>query len=121
MLPWQPFHRIIEQVYFPAERTHVWVDVAKHSTNLFAFLKCARRYFADAATEEILDEFRPSLVPFQESVYKTQGYLVRLLPVDVSLFLVVIRRRPDFGLFFILIRMRQRPSCGSRRSWTFGT
>eukprot|EP00127_Corallochytrium_limacisporum_P005109 Clim_evm15s199 gene=Clim_evmTU15s199 len=83
VLPWRPLYEIIAQNYFPRLRA-ANPSRSNHSNTLTRLIGRARRYFATEATQEILDEFKCLMCPFDESMFRAQGLLCLFLPTNHS-------------------------------------
>ncbi|KAJ8044540.1 Proteasome activator complex subunit 4 [Holothuria leucospilota] len=83
-IQWRPLYEMMERVlYSPYEGLGLeWMPQSIEGT-LQKLIEVARLYFTVESTQEILDEVRPLLCPFDETMYKGITYLKLFLPTLV--------------------------------------
>ncbi|XP_034148170.1 proteasome activator complex subunit 4A isoform X2 [Esox lucius] len=102
-LPWRPLYELQERIlysktehlglnWFPnslrprASSKHVMIKLFQRCTVenvLKTLVKCCRPYFPDSATQEMLEEWRPLLCPFDVTMQKAIGYFELFLPTTL--------------------------------------
>lgn len=85
VLPWKKLYDFIKRYHFKKFRDPVYFGKIPERFNgytVHSLVIQARRYFSPASYEEIVDEFRPLMVPHDSTVFKAQGFLVLFLPVQ---------------------------------------
>ncbi|XP_077865747.1 proteasome activator complex subunit 4-like [Saccoglossus kowalevskii] len=84
ILPWRPLYKVVERVYYshyePLGLEWLPPTIDNVLKNL---IKCARLYFPLESTQEMLDEWRPLLCPFDVTMSKGVGYMEMFLPTTL--------------------------------------
>ncbi|CAF3253224.1 unnamed protein product [Rotaria sp. Silwood2] len=84
IIDWRIFYVWSKLVLFNHDESYSLVSISKHIVNSFVFcVRNCRPYFSVTATQEILDEFRPYLCPFDTVCRDVIGYLDMFLPVHL--------------------------------------
>nr|XP_034177609.1 proteasome activator complex subunit 4-like [Osmia lignaria] len=84
-LPWQPLYKISLHMMETGEsRPEMYCFSSVHKVAIIALIDCAKVYFPLSATQEILDELRPTLCPLDVSTMsKSLQILQWFLPVQL--------------------------------------
>ncbi|PIK56150.1 putative proteasome activator complex subunit 4 isoform X2 [Apostichopus japonicus] len=80
-IQWRPLYQLMEGILYSSDEGLglEWLPSSIEGT-LQKLIQVARTYFTVESTQEILDEFRPLLCPFDETMYKGLSYLKLFLP-----------------------------------------
>ncbi|KAL5009261.1 hypothetical protein ScPMuIL_014842 [Solemya velum] len=85
MLPWKPLYDLVESVIYSACEPH---GLQLFPTNIENTLKhvvrSCRVYFSLESTQEMLEEWRPLLCPFDITIMKGLAYLELFLPTQLG-------------------------------------
>ncbi|CAF5143413.1 unnamed protein product, partial [Rotaria sp. Silwood1] len=84
IIDWKILYTWAKLVLFNHDESYSLVSMPKHIVNSFLFcVHNCRPYFSATATQEILDEFRPCLCPFDTVCGDVMGYWNMFLPVHL--------------------------------------
>ncbi|CAF4303396.1 unnamed protein product [Rotaria sp. Silwood2] len=84
IIDWRILYIWAKLVLFNHDESYSLVSMPKHSVNSFLFcVSNCRPYFSATATQEILDEFRPYLCPFDTVCRDVMSYWDMFLPVHL--------------------------------------
>uniref|UniRef100_A0A8C1GZZ4 Proteasome activator subunit 4b n=1 Tax=Cyprinus carpio TaxID=7962 RepID=A0A8C1GZZ4_CYPCA len=80
-LPWRPLYDLYESILY-SKTEHLGLNWFPNSVEnvLKTLVKSCRLYFPESATQEMLDEWRPLLCPFDVTMQKAIGYFELFLP-----------------------------------------
>lgn len=80
-LPWRPLYELYEKILY-SKTEHLGLNWFPNSVEnvLKTLVKNCRLYFPESATQEMLDEWRPLLCPFDVTMQKAIGYFELFLP-----------------------------------------
>ncbi|XP_070577632.1 proteasome activator complex subunit 4-like isoform X2 [Ptychodera flava] len=80
-LAWRPLYQVVERVYY-SRFEPLGLEWLPHTIDnvLKTLVKFARVYFPEESTQEMLDEWRPLLCPFDVTMSKGISYLEMFLP-----------------------------------------
>lgn len=83
-LPWKPVYQLVENVaYSPYEHHGLQLFPQNMEHELKNLVNYCRTYFPVSATQEMLDEWRPLLCPFDVTNIKAVHYFEYFLPTDL--------------------------------------
>ncbi|XP_062621766.1 LOW QUALITY PROTEIN: proteasome activator complex subunit 4B-like [Saccostrea cucullata] len=83
-LPWKPIYQLVENVaYSPYEHHGLQLFPHNMEHDLKNLVNYCRTYFPLSATQEMLDEWRPLLCPFDVTNIKAIHYFEYFLPTDL--------------------------------------
>uniref|UniRef100_A0A671S5T3 Proteasome activator complex subunit 4B-like n=1 Tax=Sinocyclocheilus anshuiensis TaxID=1608454 RepID=A0A671S5T3_9TELE len=80
-LPWRPLYDLYESILY-SKTEHLGLNWFPNSVEnvLKTLVKSCRLYFPESATQEMLDEWRPLLCPFDVTMQKAISYFELFLP-----------------------------------------
>ncbi|KAJ8396071.1 hypothetical protein AAFF_G00026030 [Aldrovandia affinis] len=80
-LPWRPLYELYERILY-SKTEHLGLNWFPNSVEgvLKILVKSCRPYFPESATQEMLDEWRPFLCPFDLTMLKAMSYFELFLP-----------------------------------------
>ncbi|KAJ8365239.1 hypothetical protein SKAU_G00140700, partial [Synaphobranchus kaupii] len=80
-LPWRPLYQLYERILY-SKTEHLGLNWFPNSVEgaLKMLVKSCRPYFPESSTQEMLDEWRPLLCPFDHTMQKAISYLELFLP-----------------------------------------
>uniref|UniRef100_A0A8C9TJ04 Proteasome activator subunit 4 n=1 Tax=Scleropages formosus TaxID=113540 RepID=A0A8C9TJ04_SCLFO len=80
-LPWRPLYNLYERILY-SKTEHLGLNWFPNSIEsvLKMLVKSCRPYFRESSTQEMLEEWRPLLCPFDVTMQKAIGYLELFLP-----------------------------------------
>uniref|UniRef100_A0A672JUD6 Proteasome activator complex subunit 4B-like n=1 Tax=Sinocyclocheilus grahami TaxID=75366 RepID=A0A672JUD6_SINGR len=80
-LPWRPLYDLYESILY-SKTEHLGLNWFPNSVEnvLKTLVKSCRLYFSESATQEMLDEWRPLLCPFDVTMQKAISYFELFLP-----------------------------------------
>uniref|UniRef100_A0A3B4EMS0 Proteasome activator Blm10 mid region domain-containing protein n=1 Tax=Pygocentrus nattereri TaxID=42514 RepID=A0A3B4EMS0_PYGNA len=80
-LPWRPLYELYEKILY-SKTEHLGLNWFPNSVEnvLKTLVKSCRLYFPESATQEMLDEWRPLLCPFDVTMQKAISYFELFLP-----------------------------------------
>ncbi|XP_062859085.1 proteasome activator complex subunit 4B isoform X2 [Trichomycterus rosablanca] len=80
-LPWRPLYELYEKILY-SKTEHLGLNWFPNSVEnvLKTLVKSCRPYFPKSATQEMLDEWRPLLCPFDVTMQKAISYFELFLP-----------------------------------------
>ncbi|TSK14769.1 Proteasome activator complex subunit 4B [Bagarius yarrelli] len=80
-LPWRPLYELFEKILY-SKTEHLGLNWFPNSIEnvLKTLVKSCRLYFPESATQEMLDEWRPLLCPFDVTMQKAISYFELFLP-----------------------------------------
>ncbi|XP_028975822.2 proteasome activator complex subunit 4A isoform X5 [Esox lucius] len=83
-LPWRPLYELQERILY-SKTEHLGLNWFPNTVEnvLKTLVKCCRPYFPDSATQEMLEEWRPLLCPFDVTMQKAIGYFELFLPTTL--------------------------------------
>nr|UCK81620.1 proteasome activator complex subunit 4 [Arenicola marina] len=83
-LPWRPLYNLIQEVVYSSfEHLGLVLLPANIETILKNVVKCARSYFPPEATQEMLDEWRPLLCPFDMTMMRGMYFMDLFFPTNL--------------------------------------
>lgn len=84
-LPWRPLYELYERILY-SKTEHLGLNWFPNSVEnvLKTLVKSCRLYFPQSATQEMLDEWRPLLCPFDVTMQKAISYFELFLPTIMS-------------------------------------
>lgn len=84
VLPWRPLYTLMEDTVYSSMEQHGLCLLPTNIDNTVKSLvrKC-RTYFSDESTQEMLEEWRPLLCPFDVTVIRGLSYLELFLPTNL--------------------------------------
>ncbi|KFM69249.1 Proteasome activator complex subunit 4, partial [Stegodyphus mimosarum] len=75
ILPWRPLYELYDRTFFsPYESLGMLLIPCNLESHLKALIRACRPYFSLESTQEILDEFRPFMCPFDSEMAKAMNY-----------------------------------------------
>ncbi|KAL4238306.1 Proteasome activator complex subunit 4 [Mactra antiquata] len=84
-LPWKPLYKLLESILFSHYEQHGLQFFPSNIDNVLKTLvRDCRMYFPVESTQEMLDEWRPLLCPFDVTVIKGLQYLELFLPTNLA-------------------------------------
>jgi len=84
-LPWRPLHKLYENIaYSPYEAYGMVLFSGSLEATLKTLIRDSRVYFPVESTQEMLDEWRPLMCPFDTSMRKALAYFELFLPTLVE-------------------------------------
>ncbi|CAF1134879.1 unnamed protein product [Rotaria sordida] len=84
IIDWRIFYNWAQLIYDNHDKTHGLVILPKDiNMSLFACVRLCTSYFSAQTTQEILDELRPRICPFDSSFVNTIKMFTLLLPVNL--------------------------------------
>uniref|UniRef100_A0A668UKK3 Proteasome activator subunit 4 n=1 Tax=Oreochromis aureus TaxID=47969 RepID=A0A668UKK3_OREAU len=83
-LPWRPLYELYDRILF-SKTEHLGLNWFPNSVEsvLKTLVKSCRPYFSEAATQEMLDEWRPLLCPFDVTMQRAISYFELFLPTTL--------------------------------------
>ncbi|XP_034040183.1 proteasome activator complex subunit 4A isoform X2 [Thalassophryne amazonica] len=83
-LPWRPLYELYDRVLF-SKTEHLGLNWFPNSVEgvLKTLVKNCRPYFSDSATQEMLNEWRPLLCPFDVTMQRAISYFELFLPTTL--------------------------------------
>ncbi|KAJ7987499.1 hypothetical protein DPEC_G00327130 [Dallia pectoralis] len=83
-LPWRPLYELQERILY-SKTEHLGLNWFPNTVEnvLKTLVKCCRPYFPESATQEMLEEWRPLLCPFDVTMQKAIGYFELFLPTTL--------------------------------------
>lgn len=81
IVPWRPFAKILEDVYFSKYRRVVYTPKS-HSQSITSLIKKIRRYFPSGTIQELLETYRPLFCLHDHLLFKAQGFVCLFLPTN---------------------------------------
>ncbi|XP_030627610.1 proteasome activator complex subunit 4A [Chanos chanos] len=83
-LPWRPLYELQDRILY-SKTEHLGLNWFPSSVEnvLRTLVKSCRPYFPESATQEMLDEWRPLLCPFDVTMQKAIGYFELFLPTTL--------------------------------------
>uniref|UniRef100_A0A8C1B7R2 Proteasome activator subunit 4 n=1 Tax=Cyprinus carpio carpio TaxID=630221 RepID=A0A8C1B7R2_CYPCA len=83
-LPWRPLYELLDRILY-SKTEHLGLNWFPSSVEavLKALIKNCRPYFPESATQEMLDEWRPLMCPFNLTMQKAMGYFELFLPTTL--------------------------------------
>uniref|UniRef100_A0A671S8A7 Proteasome activator complex subunit 4A-like n=1 Tax=Sinocyclocheilus anshuiensis TaxID=1608454 RepID=A0A671S8A7_9TELE len=83
-LPWRPLYELQDRILY-SKTEHLSLNWFPSSVEavLKALIKNCRPYFPESATQEMLDEWRPLMCPFDVTMQKAMGYFELFLPTTL--------------------------------------
>ncbi|XP_072167902.1 proteasome activator complex subunit 4-like [Diadema setosum] len=80
-IPWKPLYKIVERVIY-SQYEPLGLEWFPHSleNRLKSLIRVSRPYFSVESTQEMLDEWRPLLCPFDETMTKGILYIEAFMP-----------------------------------------
>ncbi|XP_076463728.1 proteasome activator complex subunit 4B-like [Babylonia areolata] len=84
VLPWRPLYDLIEHtIYSSLEQHGLRLLPSNIDNTVKALVRKCRTYFSDESTQEMLEEWRPLLCPFDVTVIRGLSYLEMFLPTSL--------------------------------------
>uniref|UniRef100_A0A671QJJ2 Proteasome activator complex subunit 4A n=1 Tax=Sinocyclocheilus anshuiensis TaxID=1608454 RepID=A0A671QJJ2_9TELE len=83
-LPWRPLYELQDRILY-SKTEHLGLNWFPSSVEavLKALIKNCRPYFPESATQEMLEEWRPLMCPFDVTMQKAMGYFELFLPTTL--------------------------------------
>uniref|UniRef100_A0A8D3CRE5 Proteasome activator subunit 4 n=2 Tax=Scophthalmus maximus TaxID=52904 RepID=A0A8D3CRE5_SCOMX len=83
-LPWRPLYELHDRILF-SKTEHLGLNWFPNSVEsvLKTLVKSCRPYFSESATQEMLDEWRPLLCPFDVTMQRAISYFELFLPTTL--------------------------------------
>uniref|UniRef100_A0A3Q3IVD1 Proteasome activator Blm10 mid region domain-containing protein n=1 Tax=Monopterus albus TaxID=43700 RepID=A0A3Q3IVD1_MONAL len=83
-LPWRPLYELYDKILF-SKTEHLGLNWFPNSVEnvLKTLVKSCRPYFPESATQEMLDEWRPLLCPFDVTMQRAISYFELFLPTTL--------------------------------------
>ncbi|KAF7220060.1 proteasome activator complex subunit 4A isoform X2 [Nothobranchius furzeri] len=83
-LPWRPLYELYDRILF-SKTEHLGLNWFPNSVEsvLKTLVKNCRPYFSETATQEMLDEWRPLLCPFDVTMQRAISYFELFLPTTL--------------------------------------
>lgn len=83
-LPWRPLYELHDRILY-SKTEHLGLNWFPNSVEnvIRALVKNCRPYFSDSATQEMLDEWRPLLCPFDVTMQRAISYFELFLPTTL--------------------------------------
>ncbi|TRY93382.1 hypothetical protein DNTS_032873 [Danionella cerebrum] len=83
-LPWRPLYELHDRIMY-SKTEHLGLNWFPSSVEavLKAVIKNCRPYFPESATQEMLDEWKPLMCPFDVSMQKAMAYFELFLPTTL--------------------------------------
>uniref|UniRef100_A0A3Q0SVQ3 Proteasome activator subunit 4 n=1 Tax=Amphilophus citrinellus TaxID=61819 RepID=A0A3Q0SVQ3_AMPCI len=83
-LPWRPLYELYDRILF-SKTEHLGLNWFPNSVEsvLKTLVKSCRPYFSESATQEMLDEWRPLLCPFDVTMQRAISYFELFLPTTL--------------------------------------
>lgn len=83
-LPWRPLYELVESI-LNSKYEHLGLQLfpSNIENTLISLVNSCRTYFPAESTQEMLDEWRPLLCPFDVTIMKGLSYLDRFLPTNL--------------------------------------
>uniref|UniRef100_A0A8C6V0Y2 Proteasome activator subunit 4a n=1 Tax=Neogobius melanostomus TaxID=47308 RepID=A0A8C6V0Y2_9GOBI len=83
-LPWRPLYELHDRILY-SKTEHLGLNWFPNSVEnvIRALVKNCRPYFSDSATQEMLDEWRPFLCPFDVTMQRAISYFELFLPTTL--------------------------------------
>ncbi|XP_076019061.1 proteasome activator complex subunit 4A isoform X2 [Genypterus blacodes] len=84
VLPWRPLYELHDRILY-SKTEHLGLNWFPNSVEgvLKTLVKSCRPYFSDSATQEMLDEWRPLLCPFDVTMQRAISYFDLFLPTTL--------------------------------------
>ncbi|XP_078000645.1 proteasome activator complex subunit 4-like [Glandiceps talaboti] len=84
ILEWRPLYEVVERIYY-SRYEPLGLEWLPHTIDnvLKNLVKCARIYFPEDSTQEMLDEWRPLLCPFDVTMSKGISYMEMFIPTTL--------------------------------------
>ncbi|KAL3873182.1 hypothetical protein ACJMK2_036330 [Sinanodonta woodiana] len=84
VLPWRPLYELCESVlYSRYEHYGLQLFPSNIETTLKSLVRNCRTYFPVESTQEMLDEWRPLICPYDTTIVKALGYMDHFLPTNL--------------------------------------
>ncbi|PVD25485.1 hypothetical protein C0Q70_13141 [Pomacea canaliculata] len=81
VLPWRPLYQLMEDtIYSPMNQHGLQLLPLNFESTLKNLVRTCRKYFSDESTQEMLEEWRPLLCPFDVTVIRGLTYYEFFLP-----------------------------------------
>uniref|UniRef100_A0A3Q4H8S2 Proteasome activator subunit 4a n=1 Tax=Neolamprologus brichardi TaxID=32507 RepID=A0A3Q4H8S2_NEOBR len=81
-LPWRPLYELYDRILF-SKTEHLGLNWFPNKTLILFLSLPSCRYFSEAATQEMLDEWRPLLCPFDVTMQRAISYFELFLPTTL--------------------------------------
>ncbi|XP_051507905.1 proteasome activator complex subunit 4A isoform X2 [Myxocyprinus asiaticus] len=83
-LPWRPLYELQDRILY-SKTEHLGLNWFPSSVEavLKALIKNCRPYFPESATQEMLDEWKPLMCPFDVTMQRAMGYFELFLPTTL--------------------------------------
>uniref|UniRef100_A0A673LWV1 Proteasome activator complex subunit 4A-like n=1 Tax=Sinocyclocheilus rhinocerous TaxID=307959 RepID=A0A673LWV1_9TELE len=89
-LPWRPLYELQDRILY-SKTEHLGLNWFPRKRKMYRFTKSfsvclcmnACRYFPESATQEMLEEWRPLMCPFDVTMQKAMGYFELFLPTTL--------------------------------------
>lgn len=83
-IPWHPFYKLYEStLHSKYEYLGMLILPDNYEVSLKGMIKQIRNYFPKEATQEMLDEWRPLLCPYDQTMEKASAYFELFLPTTL--------------------------------------